>query len=162
MGKALAVQAWGLEFGSPVAALKLRAATLGRQRQADLRAHWLARLAKIISSWFSERPCLRVFIAVKRHHDQGTSYNGQHLIGTGLRVQRSSPLSSRLLHGSVQAVSIMLVEPRVLHLHKRKPGSDCFQAARRRVSKPTLTVTPFLQQGHTYLNKATPPNRATP
>jgi hypothetical protein len=37
-----------------------------------------------------------------------------------------------------------------------------FQAARRRVSKSTLTVTHFLQQGHTHFNKATPPNSATP
>jgi len=31
------------------------------------------------------------FTAVKRHHDQGKSYKG-HLIGTGLQVQRFSPL----------------------------------------------------------------------
>ena len=35
------------------------------------------------------------FIAVKRHHDHGNSYKGQHLIGTGLQVQRFSSLSSR-------------------------------------------------------------------
>lgn len=34
------------------------------------------------------------------------------------------------------------------------------QAARRSVSKPTPTVMHFLQQGHTYLNKATLPNIA--
>ena len=32
----------------------------------------------------------------------------------------------------------------------------------RGVSKPTTTVTHFLQQGHTYPNKAIPPNSATP
>jgi hypothetical protein len=31
-----------------------------------------------------------------------------------------------------------------------------------RVLKPTPTVTHLLQQGHTYSNKATPPNSATP
>ena len=36
------------------------------------------------------------------------------------------------------------------------------QAARRRASKPTPTVTHFLQQGHTYLKKARPSNSATP
>jgi hypothetical protein len=34
------------------------------------------------------------FIAMKRHHDQGKSYKGLHLIGAGLQVQRFSPLSS--------------------------------------------------------------------
>jgi hypothetical protein len=35
--------------------------------------------------------------------------------------------------------------------------------ARRRISKPTHTMTHFLQQGHTYCNnKVTPPNSATP
>jgi hypothetical protein len=33
---------------------------------------------------------------------------------------------------------------------------------RRRVSKPTSTVTHFLQQGQTYSNKDTVPNNATP
>jgi hypothetical protein len=31
---------------------------------------------------------------------------------------------------------------------------------RRSGSQPTPTVTHFLQQGHTYSNKATPPNKA--
>jgi hypothetical protein len=35
------------------------------------------------------------FTVVNRHHDQGNSYEGQHLIGVGLQVQRFSPLSSR-------------------------------------------------------------------
>jgi hypothetical protein len=37
---------------------------------------------------------IRVSISVKRHHDQGKSYKGQHLIGAGSQVQRFSPLSS--------------------------------------------------------------------
>jgi hypothetical protein len=37
-----------------------------------------------------------------------------------------------------------------------------FQAARRTVVKPTPTVAQLLQQDHTYSNKATPPNSATP
>jgi hypothetical protein len=35
-----------------------------------------------------ERECLRVSIAVKRHHDYGNSYKGQHIIGVGLLVLR--------------------------------------------------------------------------
>jgi hypothetical protein len=53
---------------------------------------------------------------VHRHHDQGNSYKGQHLIGAGLQVQRFSPLSSRLGHGSMQA-GMVQAELRVLHLH---------------------------------------------
>jgi hypothetical protein len=101
------------------------------------------------------------FTVVKRHHDQGNSYKGQHLIGAGLLVQRFSPLLSRQeawqhpgRHGAGRALSSDFI--------KRKPGADCFQASRRKVSKPTPTVTHFLQQGHTYSNKAKPPNSATP
>jgi hypothetical protein len=38
--------------------------------------------------------CALVSIAAMRYHDQGNSYKGQHLIGSGLQVQRFSPLSS--------------------------------------------------------------------
>jgi len=34
-----------------------------------------------------------VSIAVKRHHDWGNSYEGKHLLRTGLQFQRFSPLS---------------------------------------------------------------------
>jgi hypothetical protein len=53
---------------------------------------------------------------VSRHHDQGKSYKGHHLIGAGLQVQRFSPFSSRWEHGSIQA-DMMQEELRVLHLH---------------------------------------------
>jgi hypothetical protein len=39
--------------------------------------------------------CLRVSIAVKRHHDHSNYYKEQHLIGAGLKFQRFSTLSSR-------------------------------------------------------------------
>jgi hypothetical protein len=54
------------------------------------------------------------FIAVNRHHDQGNSYKGQHLIRAGLQVQRFSPLS-RQEHSSIQP-GIVLEELRVLYL----------------------------------------------
>jgi hypothetical protein len=41
------------------------------------------------------------FTAMNRHHDQGKSYKGQHLIGAILQVQRFSPLLSRWEHGSI-------------------------------------------------------------
>jgi hypothetical protein len=53
---------------------------------------------------------------VNRHHDQGKSYEGQHIFGAGLQVQKFSPLSSRWEHGSIQA-GMVQVELRVLHLH---------------------------------------------
>jgi hypothetical protein len=56
------------------------------------------------------------FTAVNRHHDQSKSYRRQHLIGTGLQVQRFSPLSSRQEHGSIQAYMVQK-ELRVFHLH---------------------------------------------
>ena len=45
---------------------------------------------------------VRVSIVVKRHHEQGKSYKGQHLMAAGLQVSKFSPLSSRLEHGSIQ------------------------------------------------------------
>jgi hypothetical protein len=43
---------------------------------------------------------------------------------------------------------------------KGKQEKTSSEATRKRVSKPTPTVTHFFQQGHTYSNKATPPNSA--
>jgi len=54
---------------------------------------------------------------MNRHHDQGKSYKGQHLIGAGLQVQRFSPLSSRQEHGSVQA-GMVQEELRIPQLHE--------------------------------------------
>jgi hypothetical protein len=51
---------------------------------------------------------------VNRHHDQDNSYNGQHLIGTGLKIHRFNPLS-RWEHGSVHA-GMMQEELGILHL----------------------------------------------
>lgn len=49
-------------------------------------------------------------------------------------------------------------ELRVLYLHpKEAKEQTVFQEARRKVSKPTLSFTHFLQQGYTYYNKTTPP-----
>jgi hypothetical protein len=72
------------------------------------------------------------FTAVNRHHDQGKSYKKtknkqtkkqnkktkKHLFGAGLQVQRFSPLSSRLEHGSIQA-GMTQAELRVLCLHPK-------------------------------------------
>ena len=89
-------------------------------------------------------------VAVKRHHNQGNSYKRQqHLTGAGLQVQRFSPLSSRQeawqhlgRHGTGGAESSTSCS-------EGKQKTAVFQAARVKVLKPTLTVTYFLQQGHT-------------
>ena len=58
----------------------------------------------------------------------------------------------------------MLKEPRVLHLGPkavRKKEEGLFHKRWKmsiETSKPTLTVTYFLYQGHTSSNNATPPN----
>jgi hypothetical protein len=52
------------------------------------------------------------FIAVMRHHDQGTSYKGEHLIGAGLQFQIFSHDGD---HGCVQTDTV-LKEARVLQL----------------------------------------------
>jgi hypothetical protein len=44
---------------------------------------------------------------------------------------------------------------------KGKQEKTGFQAARMWVLKPMPTVTHFLQQGHTYSKKATPPSSST-
>jgi hypothetical protein len=100
------------------------------------------------------------FTAVNRHHDESKSYKGQHLIGAVLKVQRFSPLSSRCEYGSIQAgmVQVELRAGEPLHL-KAASRITGFRAARK---KPTPTVTHLFQQGHTYSNRATPSNSATP
>ena len=106
---------------------------------------------------------------MKRHHDQGKSYKGQHFIGAGLQFQSFSVFSGK--YGIMQA-DLVLDELRVLHLDS-KEARMVLQAVRRlsfhtgqtlsiETSKTIPTVTHFLQQGHTYSDKTTPPNSATP
>jgi hypothetical protein len=96
------------------------------------------------------------FFAVKGQHDQGNYYKGKHLIGAGL--QRFSPLSSwreawqhagRLGAGRAGSTSWSTGSRRELphwvELELRSPQSP-----------PTQCLL------HTYSNKATPPNSATP
>jgi hypothetical protein len=62
---------------------------------------------------------------VKRHHDQGNSYKGQHFIGAGLQVQRFSHYHHGGKHGSVQA-GMVLEELRVLHLDPKAEEEDLY------------------------------------
>ena len=60
----------------------------------------------------------------------------------------------------------MLEEPNVLPLDLQAAEGDyeshCLQLEHRRSQSPTCTVTHFLQLGHTYSNRATPPNSGIP
>jgi hypothetical protein len=92
---------------------------------------------------------------MKKCHKQGNSYKGQYLIGADLPFHRGK-------YGSIQA-GMGLKEPKILHLYPnacRKRLSS--RQLEKRVLKTTGTVMYFLQQCHTYTNKATPPNSATP
>jgi hypothetical protein len=115
------------------------------------------------SERFDLGTCLsRVSIVVKRNHDQGNSYKGQHLIGASLLVLEFSPLSSWLKHGSIQE-GMALEKLRVLHLvPKVNRRRLAFRQLGRGSQIQPPTVVHFLQQGHTYSNKGTPPNSATP
>ena len=53
--------------------------------------------------------CLRVPIAVNRHHDHGNCYKGKHFIGVAYS-------SVHHHHGSMQADIVLEKELRVLHL----------------------------------------------
>jgi hypothetical protein len=53
---------------------------------------------------------------------------------------------------------MVLEELRIQHLFSEGKQEIDFQATRTRVLKPMPTVLYFLQQGHTYSNKATPSN----
>ena len=97
------------------------------------------------------------------HHVSNSSvfvlYKGQNLIGAGSQAQRFSLVLSRQDHSSIQE-STAMEELRVLHLFPKANGRRlppmCLEGG------STHTVTHFLQQGHTYSNKATLPNSATP
>jgi hypothetical protein len=96
---------------------------------------------------------VRVSIAVKRHHDQGNSYKGQHLIRACLQVQRFSPLSSRQEHGSVHA-GMVLEELRVtLHLDLKATRRRLTSRQLGGASQSPLQQWYFFKQGHTYSNK---------
>jgi hypothetical protein len=88
--------------------------------------------------------CLRVSIAIKRHHDQG-----QYLIGAGFLVLRLNPLSSWWKACQHPGKHDTRGAENSTSFSKGKQEKTDFQTARRRISLPTTTVTHFLQQGHT-------------
>jgi hypothetical protein len=64
--------------------------------------------------------CFRVFLAVKRHHDQGNSYKGQHFIGAGFQFRGSVHYHRGGKHGGLQA-DMVLEEPEFyILIHKQQ------------------------------------------
>jgi hypothetical protein len=65
----------------------------------------------------------------------------------------------------MQVGMVLEKELRVLHLDPKAAGGDCVthwaEPEHIRDLKSVAPVTHFFQQGHTYSNKATPPNSAT-
>ena len=96
------------------------------------------------------------------HHDQGNSSKRQHLIGDGFHFQRFCLLSSRKEAWYCASRYGAGRPENCTSSSKESQEQTVFQVTRRRVSKPTLKVTYFLQQSHTYSKKDTPSNSATP
>jgi hypothetical protein len=83
-------------------------------------------------------------------------------LGLGYKFRGSVHYHHGRKHGSTQA-DLMLEELRVLCLvPKTNIRLPCNQKDSGGGSQSPSAQTHFFQQGHTYLNKATPPNSATP
>jgi hypothetical protein len=101
----------------------------------------------------SKPTCLRVSIAMKRHHDQSNFYKG-HLIGAGLQFGGAVYHHHGRKHGDVHANMVLEKELRVLHLDPMATRrSVSLQAVKNlshwvqpehRTSKSTFTGTHFL------------------
>jgi hypothetical protein len=62
---------------------------------------------------------------VKRHHDQGNSYKGQHLIGAALQFQRFVHYCHGREHDSLHPDMVLEKKLRVLHLYIEAASRDC-------------------------------------
>jgi hypothetical protein len=78
--------------------------------------------------------CLRISIAVKRHHNQGNSYKGKHLTDSEIQciniVERAWPPGRHDTGGAESPTSCS----------KGKQEKIVSNAARRSISKPISTV----------------------
>ena len=133
-------------------------ATLGRQRQVDLSE--LEVSLALIECSTPARPvvsyfCLRISIAVKKHHDHSNSYKGKLLIGVAHLQFRSWVHWGK--QGSIQTDMVLEKELRVLTSWLTGNSLSIYET-----SKPASAVTHFLQQGHTHYNKVSHPDSATP
>jgi hypothetical protein len=102
---------------------------------------------------------------VKRHHDHGNSYKGQHLIWGWLTV--SEVQSMIVMTGSMVACRQMWCwrsQEFFFLTHRQQGETECHAGYSLSIydSKPTPIVTHFVQLSHTYSNKASSPNSVTP
>ena len=100
---------------------------------------------------------------MNRYHDQGNSCKGQHLIGSGLQVQRFSPFSSKWQHLGRHGAA----ELRVLHLHlkaaiRRLASRELEWGSTSTVTQSTIcrTISGQVVLGYVY-KKATWETRET-
>jgi hypothetical protein len=78
-------------------------------------------------------------------------------VGLAYRCRGSVDYHHSRKHHSLLQAGMAL---RVLYIFiQRKPGANCPQAARRRISNQNATVTYCLKQGHTSFKKSTPTPR---
>ena len=64
--------------------------------------------------------CLSLgFIAVKRHHDQGNSYKGKHLIGAGLYNSEGQSVIIMMWQRGRILADMVLEDSRVQHLDSK-------------------------------------------
>jgi hypothetical protein len=91
---------------------------------------------------------------VKRHHDHGSSYKGNYLIGADLLLHRFSPLSS--WWDMVASRQTWCWRGRVLHLDPQSSEAMYHTDYSLIISDLKARV-----HGHTSSNNATPPNSVT-
>jgi hypothetical protein len=105
--------------------------------------------------------CLGVSCAMQRLHDHSNSHKGNRLIGAGLPLQSFRPSSSwwgAWRHTGRHGAGEVAESSTSWSTGSRKRRCATLGIAwAQETSKPTPTVTHFLQQGHTYSNKTTPP-----
>jgi hypothetical protein len=100
-------------------------------------------------------------ITVKRYQDHGNSYKGSHVIGAGLQFRGLA----YYCHGNMQASLVLEKELRLLQLNQQATEGDCVihgSYLENLKTQSPLQVTNFLQQIHTFSNKAVPPKSWTP
>ena len=66
--------------------------------------------------------CLRVSVAVKRHHEHSNFYKGKNLIEAGVQFRDLIHYHCGGKHGAMQADVVLEKEMRVLHLDLQAAG----------------------------------------
>ena len=137
-----------------------------KSKGSCIRTHFLLMLPWIWPVWPSGVSThLRVSTTVKRHRDhRDHSYKKTFNWGLAHDFIGLVHYHHGRKHGSMQADTVLEKELKILHLDPQAAGRECNtgQAWASETSEPTHLVTQFLQQSHTYSNKATPPTTLLP